>query len=226
MNPRILFPFLLFVLTVFDVPPSLSPPPLPAVRALAAHEPDSALVEALHRCVLERFRRADMVFGGARIDTPYGGMHRFQPQNARELEAASALERAGLQVVIYLSGRALLHHDAASGRPSRRAFQGPYLVSLVDRFGADHLPRATDLMAEARAAFTTFQKDEARDFESGTWQFAARPIRAHDQSCLRCHNRHVRGGSPDRLQLLAPAPDAGLGLGDTLGVVLYGYRRP
>jgi hypothetical protein len=75
-----------------------------------------------------------------------------------------------------------------------------------------------DLWDESARAMRAFEKRDAYDFVLAGWNFTARPVRASEDLCLRCH----RG--PVRASLVAAAdPGNTLKIGDAIGVVLYGY---
>jgi hypothetical protein len=180
------------------------------------------LIDGLDALVQARFLDTDLRFGMSRIAEP-GDFHqtlrRFRPENAQEVAAVAGLERAGLAVALYLSGRSLLSQDvsapASSVRWPRRAMAGPVLVTPTQASAArdPDLPEPTSLSAHARHAFDVFTRTDRLSFERDEWRFEARPIRASRAECLECH-RAVKFG---------PAPRAPLRIGDTLGVVLYGY---
>jgi hypothetical protein len=60
----------------------------------------------------------------------------------------------------------------------------------------------------------------SHQFVQAGWNFAARPVRASEALCLRCHRGRGRASA-------FPVADEKmvLKIGDTIGVVLYGYRK-
>lgn len=178
---------------------------------------ERALIDAFDACVQQRFTDVDEGFGFRRIVKPGDTPHRFQPENAREEGAVRDLEGAGLRVVLYLTGRAVLTADgrAAGTRPGSPLIKGPVEVTSTQRQGAPSL----DLGEESRRAMIVFERASSYDFTAGDWTFVAHPVRASEASCLRCHDAD---GSAHTI----PSRDrvASLRVGDALGALLYGYR--
>jgi hypothetical protein len=190
----------------------------PMSAAQAGRPGTAALIADLNDCIQERFKDVDDTFGFRRIvrlgETP----HRFRPENARELGAVRELERARTRVVLFLTGRQVLRPDATTVRPvtGLPMIKGPVLVTS-GRDAAD-APRAADLLDDSRRAFAAFDRGDSHEFSTKTWSVAARPVRATDRVCLRCH-------SADGRAFLSPRDaDGSLRLGDALGVVLYAVQ--
>jgi hypothetical protein len=179
-----------------------------------------AVISSLNDCIQARFRDVDERFGFRRIITPGDTPHRFKPENAKEIDAVRALERAGMQVILYLTGRQVLREKPASvDLPADSAWgpiKGPVLITPADRPPA--APRPMDLWDESARAMRAFEKTDSYDFAQPGWNFTARPVRASEELCLRCHRTSARAFS-------VPSGDgpATLRIGDAIGVVLYGY---
>jgi hypothetical protein len=180
-----------------------------------------ALIEEFDECLQQRFKDVDEGFGFRRIvkvgDTP----HRFKPENAREEGAVRDLEREGLRVVLYLTGRRVL---TTGGHAPDRPFgspliKGPVEVTRAQRQGDPHTAPSLDLRDESRRAMTLFERASSSDFTAGGWTFVARPVRASEPSCLRCHEAD---GSTRTIPSRDGAPS--LRVGDPLGALLYGYQ--
>jgi hypothetical protein len=182
---------------------------------------EAGLLAAFNDCLQERFRDVDQAFGIRRIirlgETP----HRFAPENARELGAVRDLERGGLHVVLYLTGRQVLQPKPASTSSEgvRPAIRGPVMVTASNRSMAP-APSAADLWDESRRALTAFARVDSHGFARDGWQFTARPVRATESVCLNCH---AADGTTSYWS--PPAPGSRLRVGEVLGVVLYGVRR-
>lgn len=69
------------------------------------------LIAALDTCIQKRFRKIDALFGIRRVvrldDTP----HVFRPGDTAEWDAVLDLDRAGLEVLLYVAGRRVLTDD-------------------------------------------------------------------------------------------------------------------
>lgn len=183
----------------------------------AASEPDpvrvTRLISALNACIQERFKEVDQRFGISRVLRLDATPHLFRPEQAAELDAVAALEQANLRVVLYLASLRVRvpKPDTSGWSPANawRLIKGPVGVTpaLAPRQPESddpHPPQSLDLWDDSRRALQAFATTDSHEFQSGKWQFIARPIRASEPICLTCHGR--------------------ASLGDPLGVVLYGYQ--
>jgi hypothetical protein len=181
-----------------------------------------AVISSLNDCIQSRFRDVDERFGFRRIITPGQTPHRFTPENAKELDVVRGLESSGLQVILYLTGRHVLRaKPPAADLPGDMPWgviKGPVLITTAG--SATGAPKPMDLWDESARAMRAFETRDAYDFVQAGWNFAARPVRASEELCLRCH----RG--PGRASF-APSADekSALKIGDAIGVVLYGYKK-
>ena len=169
---------------------------------------EARLIGSLDTCVQERFRNVDGVFGFRRIVRPEETAHRFRPENIRELEEVRELQRANLQVVLYLAAREVLRSrpDPIDPLLASHVIRGPALVT-PDRLQISDAPAPLQLWDESRLALRAFDRGESHRFTVSGWTFVARPVRASDQSCLNCHRADT------------------LRLGDPIGAALYGYKK-
>ena len=188
-------------------------------------------LDALDREVQKRFHNV-IGFGMARIGTE----KRFAPETEEEKAAVRELKRGGYRVGLYLAGRAVLDAVPEEGRQSKRtfgsspagqAFSGPIFLSSS---GLKGLPTAASLWDETRRALQSFAAGEERyGFKSGEWDVEARPVRASEESCLKCHVARVEfkvvtdeaGQKTFKREQKEDAPK----VGDPLGVLVYAYRK-
>src|SRR5688572_6908091 len=192
-----------------------------ATLAASTSGPDPArvarLISVLNACIQDRFKDVDERFGAARIVTVDSSPHVFRPERAAEFDVVTALEQADLRVVLYLTSRhapmTFVEFGASkeiSPAAASRRITGPVwitsaaAISAAGSDGPHTLPRSLDLWDESRRALEAFATSDAHEFRSGSWQFTAKPIRASDAVCLKCH-RNAK-------------------IGDPLGAVLYGYQ--
>ena len=176
-----------------------------------------AAVDALDRCVQDRFIRTDKGFGMSRIATAMHNISRFIPVDESERNVAREFEAMDVRVVMYLASRQKPRTSPLGFPAIPSLIQGPILVNPA-RFEAHAdprvpttLPNEADLKAQASASFTAFAESDSREFDLGRWRFVARPVRASAETCLRCHNPGSSVEEPFRL-------------GDPIGAVLYGYQ--
>lgn len=179
-----------------------------------------AVIVAFDESLQRRFADVDEGFGFRRIVKSGETPHRFKPENAREESAVRDLEREGLRVVLYLTGRRALAADGRASGTGRGAplVKGPVEVTTAQRQGGPGPDPSLDLRDESRRAMLAFEQASLYEFTAGDWTFVARPVRASDASCLRCHEADGRTRT-------IPARDRvpSLRVGDALGAVLYGY---
>jgi hypothetical protein len=180
-----------------------------------------ALIDGFDDCIQQRFTDVDEGFGFRRIVKPGDTPHRFKPENVREEGAVRGLEGAGLRVVLYLTGRRVLAADGGGAGMLLESplIKGPVEVTRAQREGDLRSPSPLDLRGESRRAMIAFERTSSYDFTAGGWTFVARPVRASDASCLRCHEAD---GSTHTF----PSSDrvTALRVGDALGALLYGYQ--
>jgi hypothetical protein len=189
-------------------------------------------LDALDREVQKRFHNV-IGFGMARIGT----QRKFAPETEEEKGAVRELKREGYHVGLYLAGRAILNDVPEQNRRAKldfgsssagQAFSGPIFLLSSDMKG---MPTAASLWDETRRAMQAFASGSERyGFKSGEWDVEARPVRASEESCLKCHVAHVefavvvvnekgeKSVEPERME---DPPK----LGDPLGVLVYAYRK-
>lgn len=192
--------------------------------------PEPHALDALDREVQKRFH--DVIgFGMARIATE----RRFEPETKEERAAVRELKRAGYEVGLYLAGRAILDDAPEQTRQAKKtfgsgmtgqAFSGPVFVGP----GVKRLPTAAALWDGTRRAMESFAAGaERHEFTTGRWQAEARPVRASEEKCLRCHStdhRQVYGVTQAGVRFSTYEPKGNtLKVGDPLGVLIYAYRK-
>ena len=190
-----------------------------AATTSSGQEPERAAIVAFDQCIQERFKDVDEGFGYRRIATIGETPHRFDAENAKELFAVRELQRARMRVMLYLTGRRVLGpKPEASAGPAvfSRIIKGPALVTPTDADASAPVPR--DLWDDSRNAMLAFANSDLYEFSAGAWKFTARPVRATDTMCLKCH------AADGTTRSVFSAVDSSLRVGDPLGVVIYGYR--
>lgn len=182
-------------------------------------------IDALDRAVQKRFHNV-IGFGMARIATE----KKFVPETEEEKAALNSLKKVKLRVGLYLAGRMVLEPKPDESQWGQygigRAISPPIFVDSQTKL--KELPRRLDLWEQTRKALAAFaQGKDWYEFTVGEWSVRARPVRASDQSCLRCHSHDYR--------MVFPANGAfgyeikgkknNLQIGDPIGVLLYAYSQ-
>jgi hypothetical protein len=188
--------------------------------------PDSSadLISVLDDCVQQRFLDVDQGFGFRRIvrlgETP----HRFKPENAKELSIVGYLMKVKLNVVLYLAGRNILNTGSDTTEVNGNAgrfIKGPVLITDNDKRVIGP-PTALELLEHGQKAMRDVQKSDRYDFAIREWKIIARPVRASDSSCLKCHRYNEIDVLPEaKLE----QESRRLKIGDPLGVLLYAYKN-
>ena len=188
-----------------------------------AGDDEYRLIDALNDRVQERFRNlGDGRFGYGRVAAPMRVPHRFDAESASEAGVIRDLERAGLRVVVYVTGRAVLRSGVDRPRDgvvtlAPSLVKGPAIVTPKPASAslsvAPPAPAARDLVEESRNAMLAFGEVESTEFTRAGWTFIARPVRASDEICFSCHRDGARIDSNGTLRLEK-----------LLGAVLYGFR--
>jgi hypothetical protein len=213
------------VLVILGISPSPSASTLKSLVDSQEHSESGAdLIAALDDSIQRRFLDIDKGFGFRRIIRPGDTPHRFKAENAKELTIVEHLTRARLDVVLYLAGRAIAGprlNSADVDRIAANLIKGPVFITASDK-QIGGLPAPGRLWEYGREAMRVFQRSDSYGFSLGDWRFIARPVRASDQSCLKCHQ-------PIRTSHIAktnPRQDSNsLQIGDPLGLVVYGYKN-
>lgn len=202
---------------------SMQQPAGKTVVSSPAH--DCSPVAELHNLMQQRFSAMDR-FGIRRVITsPYHLQH-FTPENQAEKNVVADLEQSGWTVSFYLAGRSVLEAkpdkslwaESPQNFYARKPINHPILLTKNAKF--DELPNPLELWDQTRAAMAAFRRTGQYDFSIGIWQVAARPIRASQEACLKCHAQRtvLIDGQPKVISQQ-------LNIGDPLGAVLYVYRR-
>ena len=184
----------------------------------------AALIGYLDDCIQQRFLDVDQGFGYRRIVRPGDTPHRFKPENAKELAVEGHLRRHKLDVVLYLAGRGIIAPDLNSKEVDAIAdklIKGPVRITATDKQRIQ-LPSNKQLFNHGQEAMRVFERSDNYEFNLGQWKFIARPVRASDQSCLKCHQH---AGISYLTTADRPQAPTSLQVGDPLGVLVYGYKN-
>lgn len=213
------------VLVAFAVSPSPSASNLRGL--IPSQEPaDSGaeLIAALDDCIQQRFLDVDKGFGYRRLVRPGDTPHRFKPENAKELAVVDYLTRHKLDVVLYLAGRGIIEPSPNSKEVdsiAAKVIKGPVRITPGDKQVAG-LPTLKQLWDHGQQAMHVFHGSDNYDFNLGEWKFVVRPVRASDQSCLKCHQPN---GTSHIAMANRRQESKSLQIGDPLGLLVYGYKK-
>lgn len=179
-------------------------------------KPDLKEVEKFNSLILERFL-TEPQFGGRRIITSDIHLQSFAPKNDAEKSSVNYFEQKGWKMGIYLFGK--------------RYYYGSYFItnkpiSVTKQTETDDLPNGELILSDVAKAFYDFQEDEKSndrkiEFTSDDWWYFAKPVRAVNESCVKCHQDTVQiREKGTNKYTLRPRQ-----IGDVNGVLVYAFQK-
>lgn len=108
------------------------------------------VIDALDKCIQERFSKFDMGFGLGRVAQPILAINRFVAKTQSEREAISELEKGGWQVAFYLAGRRILGPKSDTTAPlglithDSLIINGPIAITPSSMFDDPEWVHSTD----------------------------------------------------------------------------------
>jgi hypothetical protein len=197
----------------------------PAGKPTTSSRAEVSPMAALNRCIQTRFHTLTS-FGMGRIPVVPQHVQRFKPETEAEKAAVADLQKAGWEVALYLGGRGLLKPKMSkaeweqAGRYSfRRAISHP--IFLAEQSPKAKVPEPWELWEHGQKALITSTTGDTYTASFGQWLIDARPVRANQVACLRCHATEGATGYPPLNSKLKST----LHVGDAMGVVIYIYRH-
>lgn len=206
--------------------------PVALLLLLAARWPEASQlpnVDEFHAQMIRRFSDG-RGFGMSRImiwptlgrhfRAPAGAKVDFKPENPREAEIIERWSSEGYQTGLYVFGASVKTEPAGALR--HRALKGPGVLN--ENTPRADLPAWSDVYPFAAEAMRRFEAGrDSHSAQLNGWTMLARPVAASKQACVDCHTKGP-------VSLIAPtdgAPpaQAELKAGDTLGGVIYLFRR-
>lgn len=193
-------------------------------------KPENSLIERFDGAIQQRFL-TEPSFGIRRIqpiNPPGPHLEYFSPINEVEKQSVTDFDKEGWKVSLYLFGRRA-NPRIIDGKESKK-FQINYRLNeplpITPELQRKDLPRAKELIKEVKAAFIEFQtpnspKENNYEFSIGDWSYVAKPVRAVNQSCLKCHTDYVitEKIGDHRYKFRKRA------VGDANGVIVYGFAK-
>lgn len=152
----------------------------------------------------------------------------FSPVNEEESLLLSEFEKDGWKVGLYLFGRVSTRKESKGDAAPK--FMVNYRLNqplpITATLKMKQLPGASKLMKEVKTAFIEFQtpnspRENNYEFTIGKWSYFARPVRAVNESCLKCHTDYVITEKLANGQFRFKKR----GVGDANGVIVYGFAQ-
>jgi hypothetical protein len=181
-------------------------------------------VGPLDRCIQERFHTLTE-FGMGRMPVVPQHIYRFDPTTADEKAAVAELQRQGWRVGLYLGGRGLVKPSMSKAEwketgehSARRAISKPMLIAGANTLAG--MPEPWELWEIGQKALAASSTSNRFVTSFGRWSVDARPVRANQKACLKCHSEDGATGYPP-----LAADKKTLRLGDAIGVLVYVYTH-
>lgn len=179
-------------------------------------KPDLKEVEKFNELILDRFLTEPQL-GFRRIITSDLHLNSFAPKNEAEKSIVNYFEQKEWKMGIYLFGK--------------RYYYGSHFITnnpikVTKQTKTDDLPNGELILSEVANAFYEFQKDEKLndkkvEFTSDGWWYFAKPVRAVNESCIKCHQDSVQVKQKEKNKYtLRPRQ-----IGDVNGILVYAFQK-
>jgi hypothetical protein len=165
-------------------------------RAADSIAPEGSPVERLNGALQRMFRERGG-FGMSRLVHNFDRRAEFSPSTPEEAAAVKELKADGWAVGFYLCGRENLDApmtpadwkrlkdlDRARLNARQGMLHGPVAVT---RNVGEGYPGVSEVWEDGRKALESFTTTEVFRSTSGRWSVEARPVRADQDACLKCH---------------------------------------
>jgi hypothetical protein len=152
----------------------------------------------------------------------------FDAEDGDETKSVNRFINEGWQGSIYLFGR-IANPKVINGK-EQASFSINYRLNkplaMTKNIKQTDLPKAEKLLKKVKSAFIAFQTPNSEnennyEFSLGKWSYVAKPVRAVNESCIRCHTDYViteklgDGKFTFRKRKV----------GDANGVIVYGFSK-
>ncbi len=200
-------------------------------KAESNPKPETSQIDTFDSFIQKRFL-IEPNFGMRRVAGPPNPtsphLNSFEPKYSGEYKYVSGFQKEGWKMGIYLFGR-VANPKVVKG-VEQKTFSINYRLNPplagTTNVNSDKLPKTKKLLNEVKSAFIAFQKPNGEnennyEFSIGKWSYVARPVRAVNESCIRCHTDYViteklgDGKFTFRKRKI----------GDANGVIVYGFIK-
>lgn len=193
-------------------------------------KPADSLINSFDAAIQKRFL-TEPYFGIYRIAptvpvNPHFGY--FLPMNDEERKSLADFQSGGWKVFLYLYGKKA-NQRVVDGK-TKKDFVINYRinqpVTITKSLEKKDLPTGESLLKDVKEAFLAFQTPNAQnennyEFSSGKWSYVARPVRAANESCVKCHTDYVVTEKLKNNQFKFRKRQ----IGDVNGVLVYGFAK-
>jgi len=193
-------------------------------------KPEIANIDRFDRAIQQRFLTQPFL-GINRITPPFPPnphLREFYPQNEEESNSVTHFMNNGWKVDLYLFGRRA-QPKVVEGKQQNKFTINYRLnkpVTVTTDLKQSNLPAAKRLLNQVKVAFQEFQtpnspNESSYEFSIGKWAYVARPVRASNESCLKCHSDYVITSTVANNQYTFRRRR----VGDVNGVIVYGFSK-
>lgn len=226
----IFFTVLLISFETFSTATAQTKATLPANKINLDLKPEHLLIEQFDNAIQRRFL-TEPDFGMRRIvpvNPPSPHLEYFNPINNDEETSVANFAKDGWKVSLYLFGRKTMP-KVVNGKVKDDFVINYHLnkpLPITKDLKGKSLPPAGKLIKEVKAAFLNFQTPDSLneneyEFSKGKWFYIAKPVRAVNQSCLKCHTDYV---ITEKLED-GKYKFRKRRIGDANGVIVYGFTK-
>ena len=193
-------------------------------------KPENPLVDRFDKAVQQRFL-TEPDFGMRRIvpvHPPSPHLNQFSPVNDEEEASVADFVKNGWKVSLYLFGRRATPKiiDGKEQKDFSINYRLNQPLPITKDLRGKQLPKAGKLLKQIKNAFIAFQTPNSPNendykFTIGKWSYVAKPVRAVNQSCLKCHTDYVitEKLEDDKYKFRKRQ------VGDANGVIVYGFAK-
>lgn len=193
-------------------------------------KPAESLVDAFDASIQKRFL-TEPYFGIRRIAPTYPTNPHFEyfsAQTAEEKQSLADFEKEGWKVFLYLFGRQAKPRviDGKEQKDFTIKYRINQPVAITKGLKVKDLPKGEELLKNVKEAFIDFQTPTSANennyqFSRGKWSYVARPVRAANESCVKCHTDYVITAKLEKNKYKFRKRQ----IGDANGVLVYGFTK-
>lgn len=193
-------------------------------------KPAESLIDSFDASIQNRFL-SEPYFGIRRIAPNYPTnphLEYFSAETDAEKQSLADFEKEGWKVFLYLFGRQAKPR-VVDGKEQKKFIINYRInqpVSITKGLEKEDLPKGEKLLKDVKEAFLAFQAPNSAnknnyEFRVGKWSYVARPVRAANESCIKCHTDYVITEKLKDNQFKFRKRQ----IGDANGVLVYGFTK-
>jgi hypothetical protein len=194
-------------------------------------KPTTLQLEKFDSIVQSRFL-TEPFFGARRIQPPYPTnphlSESFYTKTQDEEKFIFKFDEQNWKVSIHLFGRIVQPILVEDSKPTKFSinYRLPPPIRVTKNLNKKSLPKSETLLKDAKKAFIEFQTQDINseinyEFEKNGWNYYAKPVRAVNESCIKCHTDYVVLDKKDNKNYTFRKRQ----VGDVNGILVYGFKK-